>query len=490
MTMGRQFPPWGRRRKTDSGDDKKKPPQQSSTYSNSSGGVIQLEDSDGNGNIRSTAATAATSGAISIATTNGSKSTSTPAVPAANSSAPSTSSTQRGRAAASLGEFLVTIPPGTTPGEDFQVMAGGEIRRVRCPLKSIPGQQVKISLPMLVQQQRRTGNEINGGSGDDNSSGKQLPRSSSAEALSSSQSSDNLINQQQQENNQNNDRNEMKLFEVIVPKGVMPGSPFSLLAGGVRVLVTCPNNASPGNKIRFHLPIELLNKPDGPKSHLAEIVLSYDKNGWTRTIRATTDMKFIWARLDENSNVDQCTRFDTERSAYVRNIIYKREKGGKFDETMIRGYCTLVTPDRVAVNSCVKNAEGDEIVTFRDIVAAQMMTYGDKVEWFHATCKQLTPQGGIRLCINRASLLEDSINRVMSLHPTSLRKLWMIDFIGEPGLDAGGLMKEWFELVAEELFNPDRGLWKETSNNQLQINPLSGECFTVELHVPLNLLLL
>ena len=92
-----------------------------------------------------------------------------------------------------------------------------------------------------------------------------------------------------------------------------------------------------------------------------EWILSYDKNGWTRTISATTDFKFIWTRLNGIGMVDQRMRFDTERSAFVCKIDYHAVVGGK---------CTLVTPDRVAVDSNVKDADGVEIVTYRDIVTA------------------------------------------------------------------------------------------------------------------------
>ena len=454
-------------------------PQQSSTTS------IPLEDSNngtGAGGPRLTVATASTSGTMSV-TAHGNKSNTT-AVAAAISAS---SGKLHGYPTATSGEFIVTIPPDVEPGENFQVMAGGKIVRVRCPLNSSPGQQVKITLPVVLDknkqqpllQQKHAGYET-GGVG--SSGGNRIPSSSSAEVLSSSQSSDNILNhhqQQQEEDESNNDKKETKMFEVIVPKGVKPGKPFALMAGGVRVLVTCPGNATMGDKIRFHLPIDLLNQPDGPKSHLAEIILSYDKNGWTRTIRATTDMKFIWTRLDEIGNVDQRTRFDTERSAYVRKIHYIREKDGSFNEKMIRGRCTLVTPDRVAVDSKVKNSNGDEIVTFRDIVSAQMMSYDDKVEWFHMTCKQLAIGRILMLPVRRPCLLEDSMNLIMNMHPIDLRKPWMIKFEGEPGVDAGGVTREWFQHVTEELFNPLRGCWKDNSNNQLEIHPFSGECFFI-----------
>jgi E3 ubiquitin-protein ligase HUWE1 len=45
-----------------------------------------------------------------------------------------------------------------------------------------------------------------------------------------------------------------------------------------------------------------------------------------------------------------------------------------------------------------------------------------------------------------------------------------------PGLDQGGLTREWFELVSRKIFDPDFGLFKTYSdeNDRLEINPASG----------------
>jgi hypothetical protein len=34
-----------------------------------------------------------------------------------------------------------------------------------------------------------------------------------------------------------------------------------------------------------------------------------------------------------------------------------------------------------------------------------------------------------------------------------------VQFVGEPGVDAGGLEREWFILVAQALFDPQLGLF-------------------------------
>lgn len=41
--------------------------------------------------------------------------------------------------------------------------------------------------------------------------------------------------------------------------------------------------------------------------------------------------------------------------------------------------------------------------------------------------------------------------------PSDLKKQLFIEFEGEQGIDEGGLSKEFFQLVLEEIFNPDIG---------------------------------
>ena len=43
-----------------------------------------------------------------------------------------------------------------------------------------------------------------------------------------------------------------------------------------------------------------------------------------------------------------------------------------------------------------------------------------------------------------------------------------IHFLGENGIDCGGLTNEWFSLVIQELFNPNYNLFKQTKNNSSQ----------------------
>ena len=41
--------------------------------------------------------------------------------------------------------------------------------------------------------------------------------------------------------------------------------------------------------------------------------------------------------------------------------------------------------------------------------------------------------------------------------PTDLKKQLYVEFEGEQGIDEGGVSKEFFQLIVEEIFNPDYG---------------------------------
>ena len=41
--------------------------------------------------------------------------------------------------------------------------------------------------------------------------------------------------------------------------------------------------------------------------------------------------------------------------------------------------------------------------------------------------------------------------------PADLKKQLYVEFEGEQGIDEGGVSKEFFQLVVEQIFNPDYG---------------------------------
>lgn len=417
--------------------------------------------------------------------------------------------------------FRVTIPFNVEPGSDFQVFAGDRLVRVRCPPDSTPGQTLQISLPGGGQNGQGSGPSAPAGGANSPgvepapnngytvrvpggvAGGQQFPVMINGRQLMVScppngregmrvqifpgvDMTNNPAPPQRPTRPISRVPNNMQMFEVVVPHGVTGGQPFALMAAGQRILVTCPPNAIPGQRIRFPLPNTIIQNPVSAlenKKEVAErlgvdeIALNYD-GGWARTIRVggiNGDFKFQWVRQNgEEGAVDMNARFDAKTSAYVRKIEFSKED----DHRQIAGTISLVPATDALVDSRIM-LDGEEVVGYSDIANAQTKSFDEKVEWFQQTCNLLSVEwnhGHMRLNVRREYLLGDSVSGVMGLSQKDLRKVWRLEFIGEEGIDAGGLTREWYQLITEELFDPQSGLWIYSATNQMcmQINPASG----------------
>lgn len=292
--------------------------------------------------------------------------------------------------------FLVTIPENVYAGMQFTVNVNGQRFMVTCPSNAGPNMKVRI-----------------------------VPPTQREEPMAAPKT---------------------QVFEVAVPAGVRPNQPFTLMANGQRVLVTCPPNVIPGQKIRFQLPVQQI---------VGNIQLSYDgeNGGWYRTIRVN-DLKFQWVRVnkkeEENSGdgtnmVDEMKTFDFGKAAYVRKL--QLMEGN--DARMRTGRVTLVPAQEYAVESKFVH-DGKTLFTYGDIATVQTKSLDEKNSWFNSICSQMTnnwDDGHVKIVVRRHSLLNDSLEAVMSLGRDDMRKRWRVEFLGEPAIDAGGVTREFFELV-------------------------------------------
>ena len=66
--------------------------------------------------------------------------------------------------------------------------------------------------------------------------------------------------------------------------------------------------------------------------------------------------------------------------------------------------------------------------------------------------------GTFKITVRRDHILADTLSKVLLLSTKKsedLRKSFKVSFLGEPGVDAGGLRKEWFSLITEALFSQE-----------------------------------
>ena len=82
------------------------------------------------------------------------------------------------------------------------------------------------------------------------------------------------------------------------------------------------------------------------------------------------------------------------------------------------------------------------------------------------------------LKVRRDCLVDDSlrnVSEVVGAGSGDIKKGLRIDFVGEEGIDAGGLRKEWFLLLVREIFDPAHGLFLYDEDSHLcYFNP---NCF-------------
>jgi E3 ubiquitin-protein ligase HECTD2 len=83
------------------------------------------------------------------------------------------------------------------------------------------------------------------------------------------------------------------------------------------------------------------------------------------------------------------------------------------------------------------------------------------------------------LKVRRECLVEDSlqsVSEVVGSGGEEIKKGLRIDFVGEEGVDAGGLRKEWFLLLVREIFDPNHGLFVYDEDSQFcYFNPYCFE---------------
>ena len=281
-----------------------------------------------------------------------------------------------------------------------------------------------------------------------------------------------------------------QMYEVVVPAGVRSGQPFALVANGQRVLVTCPTNAGPGQKIRFLLPTSL------GKEQIDSVKLRYDKEGWSRCLGM--DLKFHWFRNEggegegegkegegkddeeSKSSSSSPSGFDVKTTAFVRKLEYKETPsstpGGAPTTSTVLSLVPAVSA--VSETSCL-GRDGKNLVTYQELASQTSKTFKEKVKWFQKKCLDLrTPweEDHTFVFVRRSHLMEDALKSLMMMGPEKLHNMLRFEFIGEPGIDAGGVAREFFQLTSEQVFHPDVGLWQYSAVNQMcmQINASSG----------------
>ena len=134
------------------------------------------------------------------------------------------------------------------------------------------------------------------------------------------------------------------------------------------------------------------------------------------------------------------------------------------------------------------------LFTSADLKEVSQLTFQQKHAWFvqyTSTMEIPWEYGHMLLEIDRGNLLHNSCEQLLWASHDQLHQSLRIKFLNEPGVDAGGLEREWFTLMTEEIFDERTGLFSACmGQNAYMIRPTSNEASDDHLMVSRFLLIL
>jgi E3 ubiquitin-protein ligase HUWE1 len=104
----------------------------------------------------------------------------------------------------------------------------------------------------------------------------------------------------------------------------------------------------------------------------------------------------------------------------------------------------------------------------------EIMKLNLRVRFFRLFQLHKLRDGRLILIVQRDTILSDSFARLSKIHPEALLDQIRVQFIGENGIDIGGLTRDWFSTLVKAIFNPNFTLFIPAANGRSsQPNPLA-----------------
>ena len=96
--------------------------------------------------------------------------------------------------------------------------------------------------------------------------------------------------------------------------------------------------------------------------------------------------------------------------------------------------------------------------------------FTSKVEYFHRELQGIRVpwiEGAVKLVVSRDDILGFTAPQIMSFSDTELHMELQVNFDGEIAQDAGGLSKEWLNLLIQQIFSEDSNLFIKTDTKKI-----------------------
>lgn len=356
---------------------------------------------------------------------------------------------------------MVRVPAGVRPGQNFAASINGRRFVVQCPQGVQAGMPLHIRVPSSIgasRQQQQQSSVSNG-------------RSSGTVGAAGGASG-------------------QQTFMVTVPAGVGPGQQFAVMANNERINVTCPANCRAGSQVYVRVPIQRGRSNSSHRMQTAEDEDDYEaldaalakvtekqgksKNTFERKVGDDGKLHWVCATaVEEGKEADGVAEASVAEatahavSTSVMGLVRHFEPNG----TLV-----AVPADQAAIEVDGTGLSG---MTPELLARASALPFKKKLKWFRQCRDKLRVPwevGHKKIRVSRDNILYDSLLYFQKFKKEDMHKIFRFQFAGEEGIDAGGLAREFFQVVSEQLFNPDFGLFcgSGIGGEIITINPQSG----------------
>jgi len=107
--------------------------------------------------------------------------------------------------------------------------------------------------------------------------------------------------------------------------------------------------------------------------------------------------------------------------------------------------------------------------------APKLLDFDNKRAYFRTKVRQHDnaprPYGSLRISVRREHVFEDSFHQLRSRTPEEMHMKLNVTFQGEEGIDAGGVSREWYAVMAQEIFNPNLALFVQVPEQGTTFQP-------------------
>lgn len=104
----------------------------------------------------------------------------------------------------------------------------------------------------------------------------------------------------------------------------------------------------------------------------------------------------------------------------------------------------------------------------------KLLDFDNKRAYFRSQMQALRERdhwGGMRIKVHRNAIFEESYNQLHHRTADEMRGRITVTFYGEEGIDAGGLLREWYLVLSKEMFNPGYALFKPSAADNVTFQP-------------------